>query len=158
MALRLRIEISDILHEEDCISCDGDRVEFRERVKNKLKNKEYLLEQILCMMEYKKGLCKCNFPNIPNPCVDSIISGDMVASLSLDYDNILIHSINNSKFNLSSVSDFGPVAYRMFMHDRYGSDVDKVTLNQSVSLDKKYVSFNGNNLENIENNNSERRL
>ena len=36
MALRLRIEIADIEHEEDSISCGQDRIEYRERVKNKL--------------------------------------------------------------------------------------------------------------------------
>lgn len=155
MALRLRIEINDIEHEEDCLSSDGDRILYREKKRNLLKNKEYLLSQIISMMEYKKGKSMCDFPNIPNPCINSIVSDDMVASLSLIYDNILIHRINS---NLGVSPEFCSVAYRMFMHDRYGSLTDEIEINQRMTEDKKYVCVSGINLENIENNNNERKL
>lgn len=159
MALRLRTELSDIEHTEDSISSLGDRIEYCERIKNKRKNKEYLLSQIISMMEYKKGNNKCNFPNIPNPCISSIASDDMVASLSLDYENVLIYRVNNNKFsNIQNSLDFALVAYRLFMHDRFGSDIDKVCVTHRVSDDMKYISVSGINLEDIENNNNERKL
>ena len=158
MALKLKIELSDMDHEEDSLSSDGDRVEYRERIKNKCKNKEYLLEQIISMMKYKSGKSMCNFPNIPNPCINSIVSDDLIASLSLNYENILIHKTNNSLFENINNPEFGNVSYRLFMHDRFGDNIDKVDVEQTISGDSKYVCVKGINLENIENNNSERRL
>ena len=158
MALRLKIELSDMDHEEDSLSSDGDRIEYRERIKNKRKNKEYLLEQIISMMKYKSGKSMCNFPDIPNPCINSIVSDDLIASLSLNYENILIHKINNSLFENINNPEFCDIAYRLFMHDRFGSDIDKVCVGQKLSDDMKYVSVSCINLENIENNNNERRL
>lgn len=158
MALKLKIELSDMDHEEDSLSSDGDRIEYRERIKNKRKNMEYLLEQIISMMKYKSGKSMCNFPNIPNPCINSIVSDDLIASLSLNYENILIHKINNSLFENINNPEFGNVSYRLFMHDRFGDNIDKVDVEQTISGDSKYVYVKGINLENIENNNSERRL
>ena len=158
MALKLKIELSDMDHEEDSLSSDGDRIEYRERIKNKRKNKEYLLEQIISMMKYKSGKSMCNFPNIPNPCINSIVSDDLIASLSLNYENILIHKTNNSLFENINNPEFGNVSYRLFMHDRFGDNIDKVDVEQTISGDSKYVCVKGINLENIENNNSERRL
>lgn len=158
MVLKLKIELSDMDHEEDSLSSDGDRIEYRERIKNKRKNKEYLLEQIISMMKYKSGKSMCNFPNIPNPCINSIVSDNLIASLSLNYENILIHKINNSLFENINNPEFGNVSYRLFMHDRFGDNIDKVDVEQTISGDSKYVCVKGINLENIENNNSERRL
>ena len=44
------------------------------------------------------------------------------------------------------------------MHDRFGSDIDKVCVGQKLSDDMKYVSVSCINLENIANNNYERKL
>lgn len=159
MALKLKIELLDIEHTEDCISSLGDIIEYRDKVKNRRKNKEYLLKQITSMMNYKTGKSMCNFPNIPNPCISSVASEDMIASLSLDYENVLIYRIDNNKINnVSNSLDFGLTAYRLFMHDRFGSDTDKVCVSHRVSDDMKYISFSGINLENVENNNNERKL
>lgn len=158
MILKLRIELSDMEHEVDCISCEGDRIEYLEKTKNKRKNKEYLIEQINSMIEYKKGKSMCNFPNIPNPCIESVVSGDLVASLSLNYENVLIYNINNSLFNCINNPEFCDIAYRLFMHDRFGSDIDKVCVGQKLSDDMKYVLVSCINLENIANNNYERKL
>lgn len=155
MILKLRIELSDMEHVVDSISCESDRIEYLEKTRNKRKNKEYLIEQINSMIEYKKGKSMCNFPNIPNPCIASIISDDLIASLSLNYENVLIYS--NCNTNIIN-PEFCDIAYRLFMHDRLGDKTDKVKINQSISDDKKYICVNGINLEDIENNNYERKL
>jgi hypothetical protein len=44
------------------------------------------------------------------------------------------------------------------MHDRFGDSIDKVELAQTISDDSKYICVKGINLDNIENNNNERKL
>lgn len=158
LLLELKIELQDIDLEEAVYSSKSDRIVYREKRNNRRKNKQYLINQLIEMIEYKKGKSKVEYPNVPNPCLEGIKSEGLIANLSIKYGNVLISKENGSSISLKDNPEFYEVAYKLYMHDTYTDGIDSVEIEQELSKDGKYVSVKGINYIKEENTKLERKL
>lgn len=95
---------------------------YREKSYNR-----YLIHQYNQIIEYKKKVSKCNFPNIPNLSINPIIGDEMIAYKSLDYDYIIVKQINGRDIDDVPV-EFCKTAFNILMRDEIeelGYDFDE---------------------------------
>lgn len=158
LLLELKIELQDIDLEEAIYSSESDRIVYREERNNRRKNKQYLINQLTEMIEYKKGKSKVDYPNVPNPCLEGIKSEGFIANLSIKYGNVLIYKEDGTTISLKDNPEFSQIAYKLYMHDTYVDDIDSVEIEQKLSKDGKYISVIGINHIKEENTKLERKL
>lgn len=137
LSLKLWIDIMNI-DEYDNSEDSIDSILYREDKKKK----EYLLSQIKQIIAYKKKESKCNFPNIPNPCTIPLSCGNLCASRSLDFDNVLIYNLDGTPISGEEDKEFCNIAYQLLMHDELCElEEEKIDLESSVSKDEKYLTI-----------------
>lgn len=102
------------------------------------KNREYILNQIRQIVEYKKRKSKIVYPSVPNPCVDGIDNGIMSANISLNFSEVVIYNLDGSLIK-DEDREFFETSYRLLMHDYLPYDEE---LNLVTNVNGRYITLN----------------
>lgn len=129
-----------------CLDDNKGRCDF-EVYNIEKRKKEYFLQQLKDIIAYRKRESKCNFPNVPNPCLLPVTNDKLAASISLDFDNVLIYNLNGEVVTGEEDKKFCSMAYQILMHDWLCESDEKITLKSELSEDCKYLSITQKQLE-----------
>ena len=123
--LKLKIEVLD----SDDLS--EDEIKEIDEILKERKNREYILKQLKQIIDLKKKNPQINYPNIPNPNIESISNGTLNASVSLNPDEVVIYNLDGSKVENSKDNEFINVAYKLLMKDEI-KNIDEIDLTTDI--------------------------
>ena len=123
----LRRQIFDIVLEEALKDNHGENLSLDEIIREK-RNREYMIRQLKEMIAFKKKCSKLQYPDIPYPYITGVTNGCYNASLSYNFDSVIIYNLDGSKVTDVSDIDFCEESFKLLTHD----------IDQGDNLDMKY--------------------
>ncbi len=124
LIFKIKLDIFDDDLTEEEISDINELLRIR-------RNREYLLNQLKEIVKYKKGISTLKYPSVPNNNYESITDGTYNASISINYNEVLIYSNSGSKISNPDDIEFCKVAYNLLMHDIQSEEINLQMLEEN---------------------------
>ena len=134
LVFKIKLAIFDSFDDE---LTDDEIKEIDEMVKER-KNREYILKQLKEIIKYKQRRSNLKYPDVPNNKYESITDGVYNASVSINFDKVLIYSADGSRITNPEDIEFCKVAYNLLMHD----NILDSNVNLEMVENNKYIVLN----------------
>ena len=134
LVFKIKIAIFDSFDDE---LTDDEIKEIDEMIKER-KNREYILKQLKEIIKYKQRRSNLKYPDVPNNKYEYITDGVYNASISINFDKVLIYSADGSRITNPEDIEFCKVAYNLLMHD----NILDSNINLEMIENNKYIVLN----------------
>lgn len=140
MILKLKMKMYEESDKEEGMTPEEFRKSQIESYKNRMRI-EYLISQLKEANEYKKGLNREIYPDIPNPNCTKITDGYISSGISIKHGNIVFYKENGEEISKEDVEDsfYASAVNRVKKDIRIKNEEDETVLIEKQSEDKKYL-------------------
>lgn len=140
MILKLKMKMYEESDKEEGMTPEEFRKSQIESYKNRMRI-EYLISQLKEANEYKKGLNREIYPDIPNQNYTKITDGYISSGISIKHGNIVFYKENGEEISKEDVEDsfYTSAVNRVKKDIRLKNEEDETILIEKQSEDKKYL-------------------